>query len=96
MCIRDRKYDLRTGFCLEHHLGDEVRGGEPVFAPDPNSDGEDEGWVIAVVHSEKSNASKLIIIDAQDFESDPVATVHLPRRVPYGAHGSWIADSAIA
>lgn len=90
------KYDLRTGFCLEHHLGDEVRGGEPVFAPDPNSDGEDEGWVIAVVHSEKSNASKLIIIDAQDFESDPVATVHLPRRVPYGAHGSWIADSAIA
>ena len=35
------KYDLHTGECWEHHLGDTVRGGEPVFAPDPNSDGED-------------------------------------------------------
>ncbi len=26
------KYDLHTGECWEHHLGDTVRGGEPVFA----------------------------------------------------------------
>ena len=90
------KYDLRTGSCSEHYLGEKVRGGEPVFAADPNSEGEDEGWVMAIVHSEISNASKLIIIDAQDFEADPVATVHLPQRVPYGAHGSWIPDSAIS
>jgi carotenoid cleavage dioxygenase-like enzyme len=34
----------------------------------------------------------LLIIDAQDFSGAPVATVHLPRRVPYGAHGSWVPD----
>ena len=89
------KYDLHTGACWEHHLGDAVRGGEPVFASDPNSDGEDEGWVITIVHNEEKNSSKLIIIDAQDFGADPVAVVHLPRRVPYGAHGSWIPDSSL-
>ena len=89
------KYDLHTGACWEHHLGDAVRGGEPVFASDPNSDGEDEGWVITIVHNEEKNSSKLIIIDAQDFGADPVAVVHLPRRVPYGAHGSWIPDSSV-
>ncbi len=89
------KYDLHTGTCWEHHLGENVRGGEPVFAADPNSKGEDEGWVIAIVHNEGSNSSKLIIVDAQDFEAEPVAVVHLPRRVPYGAHGSWIPDSSL-
>lgn len=25
-----------------------------------------------------------------------IATVHLPRRVPYGAHGSWVPASALS
>ena len=34
--------------------------------------------------------SKFVIVDAQNFNSPPVATILLPERVPYGAHGSWI------
>ena len=86
------KYDLRTGNCWEHHLGDGVRGAEPVFAPAAANAGEDEGWVISLSHDTNSDESRLLIIDAQDFSAVPVATVHLPRRVPYGAHGSWIPD----
>ena len=99
------KYYLRTGACTEHHLGDNVRGAEPVFAPasdDLASDdlagddsGEDEGWVISLKHDNNSNESCLVIIDAQNFSAPPVATIHLPRRVPYGAHGSWVPDSTI-
>jgi carotenoid cleavage dioxygenase len=88
------KYDLRTGDCWEHHLGDGVRGAEPVFAPASANAGEDEGWVISLSHDTNSGESRLLIIDAQDFSAAPVATVHLPRRVPYGAHGSWIPDRA--
>jgi carotenoid cleavage dioxygenase len=30
------------------------------------------------------------ILDATDIGAGPVATVHLPRRVPFGFHGSWL------
>jgi carotenoid cleavage dioxygenase-like enzyme len=90
------KYDLRDGTCIEHQLGDGVRGGEPVFAPSSPDAGEDEGWVISLVHDELGGQSRLLIIDAQRFGSPPVAVVHLPRRVPYGAHGNWVPDSALA
>jgi carotenoid cleavage dioxygenase-like enzyme len=33
-----------------------------------------------------------VIIDAQSFSAPPVATVHLPHRVPYGALGGWETD----
>ena len=94
------KYDLRSGACWEHQLGDGVRGAEPVFAPASDigaegSDVEDNGWVISLAHDTNSNESRLLVIDAQNFSAPPVATVHLPRRVPYGAHGSWVPDSII-
>jgi carotenoid cleavage dioxygenase len=90
------KYDLRTGACSEHHLGDGVRGAEPVFAPASSVAGEDEGWVISLTHDTNSDESRLIVVDAQNFSAPPVATIHLPRRVPYGAHGSWVPDGTLS
>jgi carotenoid cleavage dioxygenase len=87
------KYDLRSGQCWEHHLGDNVRGAEPVFAPASPDAAEDEGWVISLTHDENSQESRMIIVDSQNFEAPPVATIHLPHRVPYGAHGSWVPSS---
>ena len=87
------KYDLRSGQCWEHQLGAGVRGAEPVFAPASPDAGEDEGWVVSLAHDTSTDESRLLIIDAQDFSSPPVATIHLPRRVPYGAHGSWVPDA---
>ncbi len=90
------KYDLRSGQCWEHQLGDGVRGAEPVFAPASEAAGEDEGWIISLTHDEGSGESRLIIVDAQRFDAPPVAVVHLPQRVPYGAHGSWVPDAELA
>jgi len=87
------KYDLRSGQCWEHQLGAGVRGAEPVFAPASPDAGEDEGWVVSLAHDTNTDESRLLIIDAQDFSAPPVATIHLPRRVPYGAHGSWVPDA---
>ena len=67
-----------------------------MFAPASPDAGEDEGWVISLAHDTGSDQSRLLIIDAQNFAAPPVATVHLPRRVPYGAHGSWTPDHMMA
>ena len=37
------------------------------------------------------DGSDLVIVDASDFTGEPVATIKLPHRVPYGFHGNWIA-----
>jgi len=72
-----------------------VRGAEPVFAPASPIAGETEGWVISMADDEASGRSQLRVIDAQHFDAPPVAVVRLPRRVPYGAHGTSVADSAL-
>ena len=87
------KYHLESGKRIDHHLGNNVAGGEPVFAPKPGADKEDEGWILSLVHERETRKSKLVIIDAENFDKDPVAEIFIPQRVPYGAHGSWISSN---
>lgn len=70
--------------------------GEPIFVADPDATSEDDGWVLSVVYDETNGTSSLYVVDATDFAGDPVAIVELPQRVPYGFHGSWIPDEALA
>jgi carotenoid cleavage dioxygenase len=65
-------------------------GGEPVYAPDPDRDGELDGWVLQLVQDRERKATDLCILDAAQVEAGPVARVHLPRTVPNGFHGSWL------
>ena len=87
-----RKYDLDTGASTAHDLGPGRHGGEPVFVPAEGASNEDDGYLLSYVYDEATNKSELIILDASNVESDPVARIHLPVRVPAGFHGSWIAD----
>jgi carotenoid cleavage dioxygenase len=64
-----------------------------VFVPARPDAAEDDGFVLAYVYDAERNGSDVVILHAQDFESGPVATVHLPERVPYGFHGSWLPDA---
>ncbi len=86
------KYDLEAGTRKTHDLGENVHGGEPQFAPRSPDAGEDDGWILSIVHDETKDQSSLAILDASDIGSPAIAKVKLPRRVPYGAHGNWMAD----
>lgn len=89
------KFDFQSGKAESHNYGAQCVAGEPVFAPAPGADSDsDEGFVLSYLHDEKSGKSELVVLDASRFESAPVARVKLPQRVPYGFHGSWIADPA--
>ncbi len=89
------RYDLRGDTAVEHRFG---RGaapgmpGEAVFAPAPGRPEELAGWYMTYVYDPATDSSDLVIIDASDFEGEPVARVRMPRRVPHGFHGNWIPD----
>ena len=90
------KYDLERGTTEAHPTGPGRVAGEGVFVPAPDSSNEDAGWLLSVVYDPDRAASDVIVVNAQDFDRAPVATVHLPVRVPFGFHGSWVPDRALA
>jgi carotenoid cleavage dioxygenase len=45
------------------------------------------------VYDRAEDRSDVVVLDAQDFAGEPVATIHLPARVPFGFHGSWLPDA---
>jgi carotenoid cleavage dioxygenase-like enzyme len=87
------KHDLAAGTREEHHYGDGRVTLEPVFVPRSASAAEDDGWVMSYVYDATTDRSDIVILDAGDFVGEPVATVHLPVRVPFGFHGSWLPDA---
>ncbi|WP_308114758.1 carotenoid oxygenase family protein [Streptomyces sp. ISL-12] len=68
---------------------------EAVFVQADGTTGEDEGYLLTVVSDLNADASRMLVLDASDLTVSPVATIHLPRRVPAVIHGSWIPDSAL-
>ncbi|MFA1540001.1 carotenoid oxygenase family protein [Actinomadura monticuli] len=84
------KYDLRGApSAYDRKPGAHV--GEAVFVPAPGARAEDEGWLLSIVSADSGTGTELLVLDASDLSH--TATVHLPRRVPAGFHGSWIPDS---
>jgi carotenoid cleavage dioxygenase-like enzyme len=64
-----------------------------VYLPaDERPDGT--GWLLTFVYQPVRDASDLIVLDAADLTAAPVARIHLPRRVPYGFHGTRISGDA--
>jgi carotenoid cleavage dioxygenase len=63
-----------------------------VFVPSGPGAEEGDGYVLAYVYDRADDRSRVEVLSAEDFTGEPLATVHLPRRVPYGFHGSFIPD----
>lgn len=89
------KTDIVRGTTEVHDYGRNRRTAEPVFVRKPNAATEDEGWIMSYVFDGDRNQSDIVILDAQDFTGDPVATIRLPVRVPYGFHGGWAPDTSL-
>ncbi|GGZ03962.1 carotenoid oxygenase family protein [Streptomyces avidinii] len=85
------KYDRTTGARDIHEAGDARLPSEAVFVPAAGATREDDGYLLTVVSDLKQDSSQLLVLDASGL--DRIATVHLPRRVTAGIHGSWIPDS---
>ena len=89
------KFDLDNGAAKEvkkFPKGHEP--GEPVFVPRENGSGEDDGYILTFTWMPETDTSYLVILDAANFTGEPLAEVHIPRRVVSGFHASWIPDQS--
>jgi carotenoid cleavage dioxygenase-like enzyme len=90
------KHDLQRGTTEVHDYGRGRMTTEPVFVRKPGADAEDEGWIMSSVYDPERHCSDIVILEAQDFAGEPVATIRLPVRIPFTFHGGWAPDQAAA
>ena len=87
------KYDLARQRTERFDPGQHRFVSEPVFVRAADGAADDEGWVLATVYDRTTDTSDMVILDATSFSGPPVATIHLPARIPFGFHGSWLPSS---
>ncbi|CAN4095889.1 unnamed protein product [Withania somnifera] len=94
-CIGLAKVDLVNGNVTKSLYGDERFGGEPCFVPSSKEGGEeDEGYLMSYVRDERKGKSELIIVNATNMKQ--IALVKLPKRVPYGFHGTFVTSQELS
>lgn len=85
------KHDYATGGSVVAPLDPDLLLGEMSFVPNPGGSAtgraEDDGILLGYGYHREREEGQLVLLDAATLE--PVATVHLPQRVPMGFHGNW-------
>lgn len=89
--------DLASGSTRIYDPGANSTVGEPIFVPgDPEKAKPGEGYVLVVVSRRDLMRSDLVILDAQNIDRPPVATLSLPIRIKAGLHGNWVGADELA
>ena len=86
------KHDLRAGTTEQHKFAGGGQPGEFVFVPADGATSEDDGYLMGYVYDPTRDSSNFVVLNAHDITADPIASVRLPQRVPFGFHGNWVAD----
>jgi carotenoid cleavage dioxygenase-like enzyme len=81
--------DLASGRRVVHQLPDGDATGEPVFVPRSAAAPEGDGWIVSLIYRGAQDTSDFAVFEARDIAAGPIATAHIPRRVPHGFHGNW-------
>jgi carotenoid cleavage dioxygenase len=85
-------FDHSTRKAKSFFAGDDVSLQEPCFVPRRKDAPEGDGYVVGM--SERlleGNRSELLILDSDDIEAGPIATVKLPFRIFGQVHGWWVS-----
>lgn len=63
---------------------------EPLFAVDPDGDGEVDGWLLTVEHQPAQRRSRVLVLPAHDPSAGPLATFGLRHHIPMTFHGAFV------
>lgn len=62
---------------------------EPAFIPKSATAAEGEGYLVMLANRHDELRSDLLVLDAQNLEAGPLATIKLPLKLRNGLHGNW-------
>ena len=88
------RLDLVAHTTEHHHFGPSRYASEAVFVPRHAESDEEEGYVLVVVYDSERGSSEVVVLAADAIGSEPLATISLPNRVPFGFHCSWVPAGA--
>ncbi|WP_456771430.1 carotenoid oxygenase family protein [Bradyrhizobium sp. USDA 4369] len=54
---------------------------------------EDDGYLMFTEFNSDRGATDLVILDVRAIKDEALARIHLPIRVPFGVHGSFVPFS---
>ena len=86
-------FDTTTGARTLYSVPEGDGIGEPIFVPRSADAAEGDGWLLSVAYLGAENKGELQVFDALDIPAGPIGRARVPRRVPYGFHGNWLAAS---
>jgi carotenoid cleavage dioxygenase-like enzyme len=89
------RFDFETGETKLWQYSVDANAGEPVYVANPDSEREQDGWVMTFVYTPEDGAY-LSILSAGDFDNGPIAKVFIPGRVPNGFHANWMQHLSLA
>lgn len=84
------KHDFHTGQSQVWSAAPHGFASEPVFVPHPEGTAEDDGWLLSVFYDGARQSSEVVILDARDLTTGPLARLKLRHHIPYGLHGSFV------
>ncbi len=69
---------------------------KPCFVPRSPDAPEGDGYLLAALTCyEHAPHTRLAVLDTQDIEQGPIATIYMPLRLRGAVHGNWVAESVL-
>ena len=65
---------------------------EHIFVPKPNRTEETEGWILGTSLDYQAQTTHLNVFEIRDATPEPIARATLPRLMPLGLHGQFVAS----
>jgi carotenoid cleavage dioxygenase len=85
-------FDHATRTAKSYFAGSDVALQEPCFVPRRRGADEGDGYIVGMAERMlESHRSDLLILDTDDIEAGPIATVQLPFKIFGQVHGWWVA-----
>ena len=90
------RFDQQTHQASTFFVGDSSSLQECIFVPRRKGAPEGDGYLVGITNRMLEGRSDLLLIDTDDMEEGPIATVKLPFKLNAGIHGVWIPGDELS